>query len=78
MCLVAEFAKRNTKVDYRAVDEYSYNEILEAKMGEIEEALMEDAMAKLQKKMVDMGMDPNSPEAQEQYDPEAIKKLPEY
>lgn len=74
--LVAEFAKRNTKVDYRAVDEYSYNEILEAKMGEIEEALMEDAMSKLQKKMVDMGMDPNSPEAQEQYDPEAIKKLP--
>ena len=75
--LVAEFAKRNTKVDYRAVDEYSYNEILEAKMADIEEALMEDAMGKLQKKMVDMGIDPNSPEAQEQFDPEAIKKLPE-
>jgi len=74
--LVAEFAKRNTKVDYRAIDEYSYNEILEAKMGEIEGALMEDAMGKLQKKMIDMGMDPNSPEAQEQFDPEAIKKLP--
>ena len=74
--LVAEFAKRNTKVDYRAVDEYSFNEILEAKMGEIEEALLEDAMGKLQQKMVDMGMDPNSPEAQEQYDPEALKKLP--
>ena len=75
--LVAEFAKRNTKVDYRAVDEYSYNEILDAKMVEIEGALMEDAMAKLQKKMIDMGMDPNSPEAQEQFDPEALKKLPE-
>lgn len=75
--LVAEFAKRNTKVDYRAVDEYSYNEILEAKMGDIEEALLEDAMGKLQKKMVDMGLDPNSPEAQQQFDPEAIKKLPE-
>tara|TARA_R110000772_G_scaffold265784_2_gene387516 strand:+ start:226 stop:3009 length:2784 start_codon:yes stop_codon:yes gene_type:complete len=75
--LVAEFAKRNTKVDYRAVDEYSYNEILEAKMGDIEEALLEDAMGRLQSKMVDMGMDPNSPEAQEQFDPEALKKLPE-
>jgi len=75
--LVAEFAKRNTKVDYRAIDEYSYNEILDAKMGEIEEALMEDAMVKLTQKMVEMGMDPNSKEAQEQYDPEALKKLPE-
>ncbi len=75
--LVAEFAKRNTKVDYRAIDEYSYNEILNAKMSEIEEVLMEDAMAILQKKMVDMGMDPNSPEAQEKFDPEAIKKLPQ-
>ena len=75
--LVAEFAKRNSKIDYRAVDEYSYNEILTAKMGEIEEALMEDAMAKLNKKMVDMGMDPNSPEAKEKLDPEALKRLPE-
>lgn len=75
--LVAEFAKRNTKVDYRAVDEYSYNEILEAKMGEIEEALLEDAMGQLQSKMVDMGIDPESPEAQEQFDPEALKKLPQ-
>lgn len=75
--LVAEFAKRNSKIDYRAEDEYSYNEILDAKMSEIEEALMEDAMGKLTKKMVDMGLDPNSPEAQEQYDPEALKRLPE-
>ena len=75
--LVAEFAKRNTKIDYRAEDEYSYNEIMDAKMSEIESALMEDAMAKLQKKMIDAGMDPDSPEAQEQYDPEALKRLPE-
>jgi hypothetical protein len=75
--LVAEFAKRNTKIDYQAVDDYSYNEILDRKMGEIEEALMEDAMNKLQQKMIDMGMDPNSEEAQQQYDPEALKKLPE-
>lgn len=75
--LVAEFAKRNSKIDYRAEDEYSYNEILDAKMKEIEGALMEDAMAKLNKKMVDAGLDPESPEAKEQYDPEALKRLPE-
>jgi hypothetical protein len=75
--LVAEFAKRNTKIDYRAEDEYSYNEIMDAKMKEIEGALMEDAMGKLQKKMVDAGLDPESPEAQEQFDPEALKRLPE-
>lgn len=75
--LVAEFAKRNSKIDYRAEDEYSYNEIMDAKMKEIESALMEDAMAKLNKKMVDAGLDPESPEAKEQYDPEALKRLPE-
>ena len=29
--LVAEFAKRSTKLTYRAVDEFSYNEMLEQK-----------------------------------------------
>lgn len=75
--LVAEFAKRNSKIDYRAEDEYSYNEILDAKMKDIEVVLMEDAMAKLTKKMVDSGLDPESPEAKQQYDPEALKRLPE-
>lgn len=74
--LVAEFAKRNTKIDYRGVDEYTHNEVRDKKHAEIEEVLLEDAMGKLQQKMIDMGMDPNSPEAQEQYDPEAIKRLP--
>jgi hypothetical protein len=75
--LVAEFAKRNTKIDYRAVDEYSYNEIMTNKMAEIEAVLLEDAQSKLLAKMMEMGLDPNSPEAQQQFDPEAMKKLPE-
>lgn len=75
--LVAEFAKRNTKIDYRAIDEYSYNEILNHKMAEIEGVLLEDAQDKLIAKMVEMGMDPNSEEAQQQMNPDAIKKLPE-
>ena len=75
--LVSEFAKRNTKIDYRAVDEYSYNEIMDKKSEEISKVLVEYAQQKLVAKMVEMGMDPNSQEAQQQLDPEALKKLPE-
>jgi hypothetical protein len=75
--LVSEFAKRNTKIDYRAVDEYSYNEILNHKMQEIESVLLEDAQSKLVAKMVEMGLDPESEEAQQELNPDALKKLPE-
>jgi len=75
--MVSEFAKRNTKIDYRAIDEYSYNEIMDKKTEEIGKVLLEYAQQKLVAKMVEMGMDPNSPEAQEQLNPEALKKLPE-
>jgi hypothetical protein len=75
--LVSEFAKRNTKIDYRAIDEYSYNEIMDKKTEQISKVLVEYAQQKLVAKMVEMGMDPNSQEAQEQLDPEALKKLPE-
>jgi hypothetical protein len=75
--LVSEFAKRNTKIDYRAIDEYSYNEIMDKKTEQISKVLVEYAQQKLVAKMVEMGMDPNSQEAQEQLNPEALKKLPE-
>ena len=75
--LVSEFAKRNTRVDYRAVDEYSYNEVMEKKTEAISKVLVEYAQQKLIAKMVEMGLDPNSQEAQQQLDPEALKKLPE-
>jgi hypothetical protein len=41
--LVAEFAKRNTRVNYTAVDEYSYNEMLELKRSQIEQTLLFEA-----------------------------------
>ncbi len=75
--LVSEFAKRNTKVDYRAIDEYSYNEVMDKKTEAISKVLVEYAQQKLIAKMVEMGLDPNSQEAQQQLDPEALKKLPE-
>ena len=75
--LISEFAKRSTKIDFRAIDEYSYNEIFEKKKADIESVLLEDAQVKLVQKMLEMGMDPNSEEAQQELDPEALKKLPE-
>jgi hypothetical protein len=75
--LVSEFAKRNTRIDYRAIDEYSFNEIMDKKVQDISAVLIEDAQQKLLAQMMEMGMDPNSEEAQQQMDPEALKKLPE-
>ena len=75
--LVGEFAKRYSKVQFRAVDDASYNEMLEEKRMQIEESLLADAESQLVRRMVEMGMDPASEEAQKQLNPEAIKSLPE-
>jgi hypothetical protein len=75
--LVAEFAKRTTKLTYRAVDEFSYNEMLEQKRKMVEETLMANAQMKIVSAMLEAGMDPDSPEAQEQINPEKLKTLPE-
>jgi hypothetical protein len=74
---VAEFAKRSTKLSYRAVDDISYNEMLEQKRAMIEETLMSDAQTKIISALIQQGLDPNSPEAQEQIAPDKVKSLPE-
>ena len=75
--LVAEFAKRSTKLTYRAVDEYSYNEILEEKRKMVEETLLSNAQVQIMTALLEQGLDPNSPEVQEQVAPEKLKTLPE-
>jgi hypothetical protein len=79
--LVAEFAKRNTRVSFRAVDEYTYNEILERKRSDIESVLVQYAEAKLVNKMIQMGADPNDPEIakvmQDELSQDKLKQLPE-
>ena len=75
--LSGEFSKRYNKVQFRAVDDKSYNEMLEAKKMQVEEALLADAEKKLIEKMIQMGMDPASDEAKQQLAPENIKTLPE-
>jgi hypothetical protein len=75
--LVAEFAKRSTKLTYRAVDDTSYNEMLEQKRAMVEETLMADAQTKILSALMEQGLSPESPEAQEQLAPDKIKSLPE-
>jgi hypothetical protein len=75
--LSGEFSKRMTKVQFRAVDDLSYNEMLEQKRAMIEENLLADAEKKIIMKMLEMGLDPASEEAQQQLNPDNLKSLPE-
>ena len=75
--LVAEFAKRSTKLVYRAVDEYSYNEMLEQKRVAVEEVLLADAQLKITAALLEQGLDPDSEEAQAELSPDKLKSLPE-
>jgi hypothetical protein len=75
--LVAEFAKRSTKLSYRTIDDFSYNEMLELKRGEVEQTLMADAMVKMTAAMLEQGLDPESEEAKQQLNPENLKTLPQ-
>jgi len=75
--LSGEFSKRFSKVQFRAVDDLSYNEMLEQKRMMIEENLLRDASNKLMLKMIEMGADPNDEQFQQQLAPENIKTLPE-
>ena len=75
--LVAEFAKRSTKLTYRAIDEFSYNEMLEQKRQMVEETLMAQAETTMIAELLAQGLNPDSPEAQEKLAPENLKSLPE-
>ena len=75
--LLGEFSKRYNKVQFRAVDDSSYNEMLESKRALIEENLLNDARAKLTMEMVKQGADPESEEFKQEISPEKLKTLPE-
>jgi hypothetical protein len=75
--LVGEFAKRSTKLTYRAVDDMSYNEMIEQKRKMVEDVLLSDAQMKITQALIAQGMDPESPEFQQETAPEKLKSLPE-
>ena len=78
--LVAEFAKRNTKVTFRAVDDTSYNEMMEYRRSMVEEHLVAKAQQELLASLMEQG-DPSDPEfqaqMQEQLSEDNIKSLPQ-
>lgn len=75
--LTGEFTKRSSKVMFRAVDDISYNEMLEHKRSMIEQALMAEAEQRTMVKLIEMGMDMESEEAKQALDPQNLKSLPE-
>jgi hypothetical protein len=79
--LTGEFAKRNDKITYRAVDDISYNEMLEAKRAMVEEVLVTDAERKMQQTIEAMGLnledEEQAAQAQQMMSPENLKTLPE-
>ena len=75
--LCGEFSKRFSKVQFRAIDDTSYNDMLEQKRALIEENLLADAEKQLLMKMIEMRADMESEETQQQLSPENLKTLPE-
>jgi hypothetical protein len=79
--LTGEFAKRNDKILYRAIDDKSFNEMMEQKRQMIEDYLMQYGNQKMQENIKSMGLDMESEEGQQQaqqmMSPESVKSLPE-
>lgn len=75
--LTAEFSKRVTRVTYSAVDEISYNEMLELKKSQVEQVLLFEAQQRMNANMMAMGIDPESEEYSQAMSPENLKSLPE-
>lgn len=75
--LTNEFSKRSSKIMFRAVDDTSYNEMLEEKRTMIEQTLLGAAEKKMKLALSEQGVDPNSEEGQQAMNPEQLKSLPE-
>lgn len=75
--LCNEFSKRSSRIMFKAVDDISYNEMLDEKYKMIESILLEDAQRKVMTEMLMMGVELDSEEMQQATDTEALKKLPE-
>jgi hypothetical protein len=75
--LTNEFSKRTSKIMFRAVDDQSYNEMLEAKRQMIEDTLLSKAQQQQQAQILQMGLDPQGDQAKQMMDPEQLKSLPE-
>ena len=75
--LCNEFSKRSSRIMFKAVDDISYNEMIEEKRSMIEKVLLEDAERKMMMEMMAMGIELDSEEMQKALAPESLQQLPE-
>ena len=79
--LCNEFSKRSSRIMFKAVDDISYNELIEEKRKMLEDVLLQDAQQKMMLEIMNQGLDLEDEEVQkqvqEQTSPDNLKKLPE-
>jgi len=75
--LTNEFSKRTSRVMFRAVDDQSYNDMLEKKRQMLEDSLLAKTKSEMITKMTQMGLPLDSPEFKENTSPDKLKSLPE-
>jgi hypothetical protein len=75
--LANEFSKRSSRIMFRAVDDTSYNEMLEQKRQMLEDVLLQQAYQKQMMILMNQGADLTDEEVQQSLAPEKLKTLPE-
>ncbi len=75
--LCNEFSKRSSRIMFKAVDDISYNEMMEEKRSMVEKVLLEDAERRVMMEMIGMGVELDSEEMQKATATENLQKLPE-
>ena len=79
--LTGEFAKRNDKITYRAVDDITFNETVNKKRDMIEQVLLQYAEQKqaqnIQSMNIDFNTDEGKQQVQQMMSPDVLKQLPE-
>jgi len=75
--LTNEFSKRSSRIMFKAVDDQSFNEMLDQKRAMLEQTLLAEAKNKMIINLMEMGLPTDSEEFQEGLSPEKLKTLPE-
>ena len=75
--LCNEFSKRSSRIMFKAVDDISYNEMLEEKRQMVEDVLLRNMESKMMMEMLNQGIELDSEEMQKALEPDNLKSLPE-
>jgi hypothetical protein len=75
--LANEFSKRSSRIMFKAVDDMSFNEMLEEKRKMVENVLLQDAERNMMIEMMNQGIELDSEEMQKALAPDNLKQLPE-